>query len=83
MRILNKDNDKPADQITLYLTKEETREMIDSLEQLLQKPNGNHSHISNEDYQMEITVCIYDESDPENMKWFDERSTNLIKRNQY
>jgi hypothetical protein len=83
MRILNEDNDKPVDQMQLFLTKDEAEEMIDSLKHLLEKPNGNHSHISNEDFQKEITVCIYDENDPDNMKWFDERTTNLIKNNQF
>ena len=38
----------------------EASELRDSLDELLKKPLNNHAHITNENFQKEITVCIYD-----------------------
>jgi hypothetical protein len=51
------------------------RILRDSLNILLKDPSLRHCRISNDDYSKEITVCIYDETNPNE---FDERSKKLI-----
>ena len=75
MRLLDSDSDKSLDRVVIYLTKLEAKELIDSLESLLDSPLGNHNHISSNDYKKEVTVCIYDEKFLED---FSERSKKLI-----
>jgi len=75
MRILDEISDKSLKNVILYLTFAEASELRDSLDELLKNPLNNHTHISNEDSQKEITVCIYD---LDNLKGFNERSMNLI-----
>ena len=75
MRILDEISDKSLENIILYLTSSEASELRDSLDQLLKKPLNNHIHISNENFQKEITVCIYDMN---NLKGFNDRSIDLI-----
>lgn len=66
MRILDDKTDKKLDRITLFLTKSEALQLEYYLKHFLEKPNdsGLHFHLSSEDYQKEITVCIYN---PENI----------------
>jgi hypothetical protein len=75
MRILDQDNDRPVNAVTLYLTKSEASELRDSLEDILADPVGRHEHTSSNDYAKEITVCIYD---LDHLASFDERSKRLI-----
>ncbi len=76
MRILGLDTDNKLDNVILYLTLTEAKELRDSLNDIIMGPQTrHHRHISSEDYQKEITVCIYDET---NLEGFDERSKKLI-----
>ena len=75
MRILNDDTDEKLDRLTLYLTRSEAEELKGSLEDLLKHPDHNHSHTPSEDYQKEVTVCIYD---IQKLSEFDERSKKII-----
>ena len=75
MRILDQDNDRSVNAVTLYLTKSEAAELRDSLEYILEDPVGRHEHTSSNDYAKEVTVCIYD---PDHLTNFDERSKRLI-----
>lgn len=61
MRIYDADSDRSIKNITLYLTDEEAGEMRGSLEGLLENTKHHHAHISDADFQREITVCIYRE----------------------
>jgi hypothetical protein len=64
MRITNDDaNNAEIKGVCLWLTRAEAQELIDSLEQLLDKPPGpaNHHHVSSADYQREITVTLTDD----------------------
>jgi len=79
MRILDETSDKSLKNLILYLTFNEASELRDSLDELLKKPLNNHAHISNENFQKEITVCIYD---IDNLKGFNERSRKLIVNDQ-
>ena len=64
MRILNEDNNKPIERVTLYLTLAEAAELRDSIEALLSNPVGRHEHIPSSDFSQEVTVCIYDPTAP-------------------
>ncbi len=75
MRILDEISDKSLENVILYLTQLEALELRDSLNDLLKKPLNNHSHISSDDFQKEVTVCIYD---VENLNGFNARSIDLI-----
>jgi len=75
LRILDESTDQSITNVTLYLTLSEAIEMLDSLPALITGPLNNHSHISSDDHQKEITVCVYDR---ENLNGFSERSKNLI-----
>lgn len=76
MRILNQDTDKSTQNILLCLTKSEALELRDELERLLSSnQRDNHGHINDTEYQREITVTIYDDS---NLIGFDDRTKRLI-----
>ena len=75
MRILDEISDKSIENIILYLTFSEASELRDGLDEILKKPVNNHVHISSENVQKEITVCIYD---MDNLKGFNKRSVDLI-----
>ena len=64
MRIYDEDNDKASENVSLFLTVEEAKEMIDTLEGLLvqAKNTATHAHLNDDDYEHEITVTIYDEN---------------------
>ena len=76
MRILNQDKDESIKNLLILLTPEEASELRDDLEQLLsQNLSQNHAHISDYDFQREITIAIY-KSD--NCHFFDDRTKRLI-----
>jgi hypothetical protein len=75
MHILDQDSDKALGDVILYLTLAEALELRDGLNELIKKPLNNHTHVSDENYQRELTVCIYDK---ENLEGFNKRSINLI-----
>lgn len=81
MRILDFDNDKKIDRITIFFTKDEAIQMIGFLEDGLEidKPYDWHEHIYNKDYQKEITIALYDENDSKSWSHFDKRSQKLIE----
>lgn len=76
MRILDDESDKKLDNVSIFLTKEEAMQLRGYLNQLLDNPTLQHSHLSSSDYQKEITVCLYDEK---NLRNFNQRSIKLIK----
>ena len=76
MRILNDNEDKNLNFITIYLTQEEIKEMINYLQNLSKHIGNNHVHMSAIDYKKEITLCKYN---PDNLEGLDERSKILIK----
>lgn len=77
MRIMDDDNDKKLDNITLFLTESEARQLLGYVKHLLEeKTSSAHYHLSSEDYQKEVTICIYD---PNNINSFHSRIQKLIK----
>jgi len=79
MRILDLNKQKKLNNVILYLTPEEAQEMKDSLEVLIKNKDHHHSHISDENFEKEITVCIYRD---DNLSSFDDRSRTLILRDE-
>lgn len=80
MYILNEESEQKLDCITLLLTKNELTQLGGYIKQLLEKtPSSDHYHLTNEDYQKEITICVYDPEDIEN---FNSRIRNLIKKDE-
>jgi hypothetical protein len=75
MRILNQKNDKALERIIIYLTFSEASELKDSVNSILET-KSHHEHIPSDDYQKELTICIYDTDD---LSSFDDRSKKLIK----
>ena len=75
MRILDLNADKALESVILYLTHAEAQELKDTLDDLLKNPLNNHSHVSDEQYQKELTICVYD---VKNLEGFNARSKNLI-----
>lgn len=76
MRILDDDADKKLDNVSIFLTQQEAMQLRSYLNQLLDNPKLQHSHLSSSDFKKEITICLYDEKHLEN---FNQRSIKLIK----
>jgi hypothetical protein len=79
MRILDEDNDKSLDRVTLYLTNSEASELRDALETLLTDSSNRHEHIPDAEYKKELTVCIYDQNI---LNQFNERSKKIITKDE-
>ena len=77
MRILDEDSDKRLDNVLLVLTVAEARQLKAYLHQLIdvQSSTCDHFHVSSDDYQKEITICLYS---PENVDNFHPRIKRLI-----
>ena len=76
MYILDDLKNEKLDCITLILNENEIRQLIGYANQLLEnKSSSDHYHLSSEDYQKEITICMYDSG---NIKQFNERIQKLI-----
>ena len=75
MRILNYADDAPLDNICIYLTIAEAKAMVGYLEQLVAEPGEQHFHLSDDEYQREITLTVYQTS---GLEQYDERSRRLI-----
>lgn len=77
MYILDEESNKSLENITLILTKSEIQQLIGYGKQLIENsPSSEHYHLSNENYQKEITICLYD---PENISALHPRIQELIK----
>jgi hypothetical protein len=76
MRILNNQTGQALEDICLYLTPAEAKEMMGALENLLINRSENHAHLSDNSYQREVTLAIYTD---DNLDEFDERSRKLIR----
>lgn len=77
MRILDIDTNKSTKNVLLLLTQSEAVELRDDLNRMLSlKKESDHSHISDLEYEHEITVAIYGDDRINN---FDERTKTLIE----
>ena len=75
MRLLDIDHDQAFNNLGLYLTPVEARQMIDYLQSLLADPDANHAHLNDSAYKHEVTLFIYTDS---NIQYYDEHSKRLI-----
>jgi len=74
---LNDADGKALDNVLLFLTVEEAKELRHDLDDLLKKkPSTGHAHIPDADYKRELTICVYDANDLDGL---DERSRKLIR----
>jgi hypothetical protein len=78
MYIFDDRAEKKIDKTSLVLTEEELLQLESYLKFFLKKSkdNGLHFHLSSDDYQKEITVCIYN---PENLNALHDRVQRLIR----
>lgn len=79
MRILDDESDKKLDNVSIFLTREELKQLIGYAEGLLNKDSSDHYHLSSDDYQKEITLSIYN---PESTEKFNPRIIKLIKNDE-
>lgn len=80
MHILDDETDKTLKRITILLTKKEMRQLQGYVRQLLEeKPSSDHHHLSTDDYQKEITLCLYD---PNNIEAFQEFIQKIIQQDE-
>ena len=75
MRILDLETNQPLNNICIYLTPAEAKDLQGSIKNLLEKKIDHHAHINDDTYQHEVTVTIYD---AKNLTGYDERSKKLI-----
>ena len=75
MRLLNDSTGEALRSVIVYLTPDEARQLVGSLEQMLENPKDHHHHVNDDEYAHELTVTIYRD---DNMGSFDERSRRLI-----
>ncbi len=76
MFIIDEESNKNLDNITLLLTIKELKQLQGYIDQLLEiPPKSDHYHLSTNDYQKEITICLYT---PENTDQFNQLIKNII-----
>lgn len=69
MYMLDDESNKRIRSLTLLLTKDEIKQLLGYARQLLEdKPSSDHYHLSTEDYQKEITLCLYEPTKIENFQ---------------
>ena len=58
MRIENGENRQALARVGIELTRNECRELIDSLNTLIESDSGRHEHVASPDFKTEITVWL-------------------------
>ena len=77
MRILDGEHDTVTRDITLYLTENEAKELIDSLQFVLGDDSAsNHWHVNDRAFNHEITVTIVR---PGKLHQFNQRSLEVLE----
>mgnify|MGYP001559443878 CR=1 FL=1 len=74
--MLDDESDKKLDRVSIFLTIEEAKQLQSYLNKLLASPETQHAHLSSNDYQKEITICLYDNKNFINLH---PRAIKLIK----
>lgn len=80
MRIFDNDNEQVLRNVSIFLTLDEAREIVSSIEGLIRsfKSDADHVHLNDDSFQHEMTVCLYDET---NLNGFNARAKVLIQDN--
>ncbi len=77
MYILDEEANKKINLITIILNKKEMKQLLGYAKKLLDAPQSSeHYHLSSDDYQKEITICLFDSG---NLEQFNPRIQKLIK----
>lgn len=77
MYIINDDTHEELESITLLLTRREIRYLASYSKQLLESPQTiDHVHLTDDDYEKEMIICLYDELDVTSL---DPRIQKIIK----
>ena len=75
MRIYDPESKKVFQNITLFVTPAEAKELADSASDLAAHPEKHHHHIPDSEGTREITIAVYT---PENRAHFDAESSRII-----
>jgi hypothetical protein len=79
MRIINMDANSGVRLIQLYLTPNEASEFRNELDRLLAKPESNdHSHITSEDLNCELSFSIITENKLKNIKGYTKLEQRIL-----
>ena len=76
MRLLHEARDTALNQVSLFLTQSEGERLRDMLNSLLAEGRGAHEHLTDVEFERELTVAIYDEQE---LRTFHERARRLIE----
>jgi hypothetical protein len=79
MKIYDCENKRIVTDVCLYLTPKEAENMSTVAHNLSKHPESQHTHITNDDSSVEITIAVYTE---QNLNQFDKESIAIIKGNQ-
>ena len=77
MYLIDENTNRTLERITLLLNRSEAMELRDSIHTILNE-NSHHEHVSNGEYNKEITVSLYDENVPESYAPFIEKILNAV-----
>lgn len=61
MRIRDNDRDVEVRNATLFVTAADAEAIRETLAMLLESGGNTHDHISTDDFERELTVCLYEE----------------------
>ena len=75
MRIYDPKSKRVLTEMTLFLTPQEAKKLGQSALDLARNPRQNHHHVSDENFEREITVTVHT---PENLAEFDPEARKLI-----
>ena len=75
VRIYDPESKKNVQDVTLFLTPAEAKELADSASDLAAHPEKHHHHIPDDTHTREITIAVYT---PENRAHFDAESSRII-----
>jgi hypothetical protein len=77
VRILDNKAELSMKNISIFLTKAEASELLDTIEELIKNSDkdGYHLHLNDEEYSHEVTFSIYSEK---NIKSYNARTQRLL-----
>jgi hypothetical protein len=75
VRIWDRGSKRQLDEVTLFLTPAEAKELADTAQQLAAQPETDHSHVLDSSLHRQITVAVYT---PDNIAGYDQESRDII-----
>jgi len=58
MKIIERLSERELDAVGIELTEDEARQLVYSVTSLITDPSNDHEHVSQDDYQVELTIWI-------------------------